>query len=68
MQRAVFFSGRGTVFAQDFTDRDEIELYTQTLPALRFLHRRGYFLVLVSEERREYKKFLSLLKDKSRCV
>lgn len=65
MERAVFFSGTGTVFTKDCTGRGEIELYTQTLPALRFLHRRGFYLVLVSTEGGEYKKFKSLLKDES---
>lgn len=65
MQRAVFFSGLGTVYSKDCTGKGEIELYTQTLPALRFLQRRGYLLVLVTSERQEYRHFLSLLKDRA---
>lgn len=65
MQKAVFFSGAGTVYAAGCSRRDDLEVYTETLAALRFLARRGFALVLVTNERQEYKSFVSQLKDKS---
>lgn len=65
MQKALFFSGVGTVYSAANTRREEIEIYPETLPALRFLVRRGFRLVLVTSEYWEYKSFIAQLKDKS---
>ncbi len=65
MQKAVFFSGQGTVYTMAGANKENPELYAETLPALRFLHRRGFILVLVTKEHQEYKSFVNLLKDRS---
>jgi len=68
MHKAVFFSGVGTIYTTTRMRGEEIEIYPETLPALRFLARRGYSLVLVTNERQEYKNFVAQLKDKSLTV
>lgn len=68
MHRAVFFSGAGTTYTAINSRREESEIYPETLPALRFLARRGFVLVLVTTEHQEYKNFLAQLKDKSLAV
>ena len=67
MEKAIFFSGCGTAYSvgtDNFTKK-KLELYPETVPALRFLHRRGYLTVLISPELQEYKLFQSSLKDKT---
>lgn len=52
MAKAIFFSGMGTVY---FLQKPSgLELYTATKPALRFLKRRGYLLVLGTPKWQEY--------------
>lgn len=65
MQKAVFFSGVGTSYCCREQGKDELEVYPETLPALRFLARRGFIPVLVTPHRQEYKWFVSAIKDKS---
>lgn len=67
MEKAIFFSGYGTSYCYEKNNsmRRNLELYPETLPALRFLFRRGYLLVLLTPELQEYKAFLSCLKDKT---
>lgn len=65
MQKAVFFTGIGTAYSGAGTLRDGLEVYSATMPALRFLNRRGYTLVLVTPEWHEYKTFMGAIKDKS---
>lgn len=68
MHKAVFFSGAGTIYTVSSSRREDSEIYPETLPALRFLARRGFILVLVTGEHQEYKNFLAQLKDKSLAV
>jgi histidinol phosphatase-like enzyme len=67
MEKAIFFSGCGTsyFFENDIAVQRNLELYPETLPALRFLSRRGYLLVLIAPEVQEYKAFQNSLKDKT---
>ncbi|MGI6607035.1 MAG: hypothetical protein ACOX2X_08345 [Peptococcia bacterium] len=66
MEKAIFFSGYGTsyFYKNDSLVKRNLELFPETLPALRFLSRRGYLLVLTAPEMQEYKAFQSCLKDK----
>lgn len=65
MLKAVFFSGAGTTYHYQNQGREGLELYPETLPALRLLARRGFVLVLATPQRQEYKWFISSIKDKS---
>lgn len=65
MKRAVFFAGLGTVYSQQAGPKKQIELYPDTVSALKFLDRRGYELILLSSGYYEYKRFCTALKDKS---
>ncbi|MBZ4652809.1 MAG: hypothetical protein JG781_147 [Peptococcaceae bacterium] len=67
MNRAVFFSGPGTAYAYTVKEGSEqaLEVYPETLPALRFLRRRGFCLVLITSDRQEFKNFLTCFKDKT---
>ncbi len=65
MSKAIFFSGCGTAYLTNNSVKRNLELYPETLPALRFLARRGYLLVLVTSEFQEYKLLQAVLKDKS---
>ncbi|MDX9872886.1 MAG: hypothetical protein RBT41_10780, partial [Clostridia bacterium] len=64
MKKAVFFSGSGTVYSRDERQNKRIELYPDTVSALRFLSRRGYELVLLTSGYYEFKRFRTALKDK----
>lgn len=65
MRKAVFFSGPGTVYAPRCVGEKVGELYPATLPALRFLGRRGYCLVLLTPEFREYQWLRANLAEKT---
>lgn len=65
MAKAIFFPGCGTAYTASNTVKRNLEIYPETLPALRFLGRRGYLLVLVTPEFQEYKLLQSGLKDKT---
>jgi len=65
MSKALFFSGCGTAYLTNNGVKRKIEIYPETLPALRFLARRGYRLVLVTPEFLEYKLLQAELKDKT---
>lgn len=65
MKKVIFFSGLGTAYTGRDTPQIGIDLYPETLSALRFLSRRGFHLALVTPERQEYKNFLSFVKDKA---
>lgn len=67
MNKAVFISGLGTAYAYSMDEGSEqvLEVYPETLPALRFLRRRGFCLVLITSDRQEFKNFLSCSKDKT---
>lgn len=65
MAKAIFFSGCGTSYTLNNTARRNLEIYPETLPALRFLGRRGYLLVLVTPEFQEYQLLQTSLKDKT---
>lgn len=65
MQKAIFFSGPGTAYTGLDLRRETLELYPETLPALRFLGRRGFILILVTPEHQEFKWFASALKTKT---
>jgi hypothetical protein len=66
--KAIFFSGCGTSYTVNNTVKRSLEIYPATLPALRFLGRRGYLLVLVTSEFQEYQLLQTGLKDKSLSV
>ncbi|HHY06801.1 MAG TPA: hypothetical protein GX532_07505 [Clostridia bacterium] len=65
MTKAIFFSGSGTSYTVNCTVKRSLEIYPATLPALRFLGRRGYLLVLVAPEFQEYRQLQTGLKDKT---
>jgi len=65
MSKAIFFSGCGTAYLTNNSVKRNLEIYPETLPALRFLARRGYQLVLVTPDFQEYKLLLAVLKDKT---
>ncbi|MGI6587578.1 MAG: hypothetical protein ACOX2N_02080 [Peptococcia bacterium] len=65
MGKAIFFSGCGTSYAVNNTVKRSLEIYPATLPALRFLGRRGYLLVLVTPEFQEYQLLQTGLKDRT---
>jgi hypothetical protein len=65
MEKAIFFCGCGTSYAAGNARNKSLEIFPETLPALRFLGRRGYLLVLVTPEFQDYKLFQTGLKDKS---
>lgn len=65
MSKAIFFSGCGTACVTNNSVKRNLEIYPETLPALRFLARRGYQLVLVTSEFQEYKLLRAVLKDKA---
>lgn len=65
MKRAIFFSGVGTAYTSSKATKEEMEIYPETLHALRFLARRGYLLVLVTLQRQEYRWLRGMLKDKT---
>lgn len=65
MSKALFFSGCGTAYTTHNTVKRMMEIFPETLPALRFLARRGYGLVLVTSEFKEYKLLQNGLKDKT---
>lgn len=68
MRQAVFISGYGTAYTSHDGERENLELYPETLCALRFLSRRGFLLVLATPEFQEYKWLISALKDKTVAV
>ncbi|MCR4441158.1 MAG: hypothetical protein QHH10_03245 [Peptococcaceae bacterium] len=65
MEKAIFFSGEGTAFRGTIKTSDCLELYPETLPALRLLARRGFGLFLVTPQYQEYRWFKAALKDKT---
>jgi len=65
MCKAIFFSGCGTAYLTNNSVMRDLEIYPETLPALRFLARRGYQFVLVTSEFQEYKLLQAVLKDKT---
>ncbi len=65
MRKAVFFAGAGTIYPTIYCGKDRLEIYPETLPAIRLLVRRGYALTLVTVNHKEYKSFLQSLKDKT---
>lgn len=65
MEKAIFFCGCGTSYSVGNTLKRSLEIFPETLPALRFLGRRGYLLVLVTPEFQDYKLFQTNLKDKT---
>lgn len=65
MKKAIFFSGDGTAYKCSDSCFSEKEIYPETLPALRFLARRGFMLVLVTPDRQEYKWFKRYLRNKT---
>lgn len=65
MSKAIFFSGCGTVYTTNNTIKRNMEIFPETLPALRFLARRGYCFILVSSEFQEYQLLQNGLKDKT---
>jgi hypothetical protein len=65
MEKAIFFCGCGTAYSFSNTAPRNLEIYPETLPALRFLERRGYLLVMVTPEFQDYKLFQNSLKDKT---
>lgn len=64
MRKVIFIAGCGTAYGCHETGRDEIEVYPETLAALRFLERRNLILILATPSTKEYRQFLSSLKDK----
>lgn len=65
MRKVIVIAGCGTAYGCPETGREEIEVYPETLAALRFLERRNYALVLATPSTKEYKQFMSSLKDKT---
>ena len=65
MQKAIFFSGSGTAYTGLDFGRENMELYPETVPALRFLGRRGFRLILATPEHQEFKWFVSSLRNKT---
>lgn len=65
MKKAIFISGYGTAYRCSDFSVCENEIYPDTLPALRFLARRGFMLVLVTPDRQEYKWFKRYLRNKT---
>lgn len=65
MHKAFFFLGSGTSFFYNGKRKEGMELYPGTVPALRFLSRRGFSMFLVTPFYHEYKAFCSSLKDKT---
>lgn len=65
MQKAVFFSGAGTSYSYQGRGKEGLELYPETIPALRILVRRGFTPILTTPQRQEYKWFISIIKDKT---
>ncbi len=67
MNKAAFFSGPGTAYAYAIKDGGErtLEVYPETLPALRFLKRRGFILILITSDRQAFRNFLGCIKDKT---
>lgn len=68
MRKAVFITGYGTAYTCHEKERETLELYPETLWALRFLSRRGFLPVLATPDFQEYKWLLSALKDKTVSV
>ena len=68
MQKAIFFAGSGTAYKIVEAEQKLLEVYPETIPALRFLTRRDFLLVLVTPEYQEYRKMLLSLKDKAITV
>lgn len=65
VKKAVFFSGHGTVYTYAGSDADDMEIYPESLHALRFLQRRGFLLVLLTPDINEYRYFKNSQKDKN---
>lgn len=65
MRKAVFFSGAGTSYRYQGRGKEGLELYPETIPALRILVRRGFVPILAVPQRQEYKWFVSSIKDKT---
>ena len=65
MQKAIFFAGCGTAYNTVGAEQKILEVYPETIPALRFLTRRDFILVLITPDYREYRKLLVALKDKA---
>jgi histidinol phosphatase-like enzyme len=63
MNEAIFFSGCGTAYTLSNNTKRNLEIYPETLPALRFLEKKGYLPVLVTADFTEYKLLQSVLKD-----
>lgn len=61
----IFFPGIGTTYSLSKEQKNSIDIYPETIPALRFLSRRGYEFVLITTEFGEFNKFRSALKDKN---
>lgn len=65
MRKVIFFPGIGTTYSLSKEQKNSIDIYPETIPALRFLSRRGYEFVLITSEYCEFNKFRSALKDKN---
>ena len=65
MHKAVFFSGNGTAYSRAGSNTDDIDIFPETMSALRFLYKRGYQLVLVTKKRSEYQQLLFKLLDQA---
>jgi len=61
MRKAIFFAGEGTAWRICGQARESFELYPETIPALRFLSNRDFFLVLMTPDQREYEWLLEAL-------
>lgn len=67
MKKVIFFSGEGTSYRKEKGNGDTgvIEIYPETLPALRFMVRRGFTPVLVTSEYWEIQAFQKIIKDQT---
>jgi len=68
MQKAIFFAGYGTAYKTVEAEQKLLEVYPETIPALRFLSRRNFAPVLVTPEYQEYRKLIASLEDKALSV
>lgn len=65
MRKVIFFPGIGTVYSLSKEQKHSIDIYPETVPALRFLACRGYEFVLINSDYSEFRKFRTALKDKN---
>lgn len=65
MRKVIFFPGIGTAYSLSKEQKNSIDIYPETVPALRFLSRRGYEFVLITSDYSEFRKFRTALKDKN---